>query len=100
MNYYPNNFWYYTNTMPSYTMQEKDENVIIDVQLPGHEKDDLTITYSSEYQAILIAIKDKDTLRVQIDRVIDPEKVTAELELGILHLKAPIKNTDKIIKIE
>ena len=97
---YPYSFWSHnTSGTYTYTMQVKDDVVEVEVKMPGVEKDKVDLNYSSEKQSINIKIGNKVDHDIYLSRQIDPDKITADLKLGILTIKAPVKNTDKSIQI-
>ena len=95
-------FWTQTTTRDNYlrVLQKEDkENVYIDADVPGIPKEDISLNYSSDKRSITIAVKDKVYQDIYLSRGIDTENIEATLELGILRIRAPIKNNDKVIQI-
>ena len=79
-------------------MIEKDGNLDIEVQLPGVDKKDILLTFDPEENIFLLNVEGRER-PIYLNRQIDGEKVTAVLALGVLKIRAPIKNTRRTIKI-
>ena len=97
----------YTFGLPSHTghsywwkMNEEEDSIILEFGLPGIKEDEIEIKYKSENGSIRLFVKDKAEKEVLLSRQVDPDKIEASLELGILSIKAPILNTDRIIEIK
>lgn len=98
---YPKPFWDYTNhSAYSYKREERDGNIVTEIQVPGKQKEDIEIKYSSENRSYTITIDGREySSQIYLIKQINPELITATLELGILTITAPILNSDKVIKI-
>lgn len=93
-------FWFSNHTSSgSWFYEIKDDKIYIEVALPGILKDDVKLTYRSGEEIINIFVKEKIDKDIRISRQIDPDNIDAHLDLGVLKIVAPIKNTDKEIKI-
>ena len=98
---YPYQFWSYTNqTVYSYKRYTKDNYILMEIELPGVEKASVELEYETATNHILLKIDDKNIGSMEPLRLIDPEKIEAELELGILKIKAPVKHSNKAIQIK
>ena len=98
---YPAPFWSYDSTYRyHYTMREEEDNILIDVTLPGIEKQDINLSYNEEKAILNVKIGEKIDTDIYLQRHINPDKIEAELELGILKIKAPVKNSNKTIQIK
>lgn len=94
-------FGEYTNTsMYSYKREVKDNSIIVDVALPGVAKEDVKAEYRSYSQSLCIFVKDKEEQEIPLYREVDSDKITAKLDLGILKITLPLRQTDKKIAIE
>ena len=83
-----------------YGVIEKEDHLEAELKLPGIKKDEIEIKYIADRNIINVFVKDKIDEDVYLNRQIAPEGIKASLDLGILLIKAPIKNTDKKIEIE
>jgi len=97
-------FWEYTNVTRehSYQQDETDEGLSLIVKLPGIKKQDIELKYSSKGFINLVIKKDGDPIvnqDIYLQRQINPDHITADLDLGVLTIAAPSQNTDKIIQI-
>jgi len=101
MNYFPRPFWYYTNSSAyTYKQEEINGSIVTEIQTPGKQKEDIEIKYSSENRSYTITIDGREySSQIYLSRQINPELITATLELGILTITAPILDSDKVIKI-
>ena len=101
LDYYDSPLWrYYSNSFSTYyKMEEVDNNIEVEIKMPGVKKEDLTVKYISDKSYLKIVLRDGGEREVYLQRQIDPEGIVATLELGILKITAPIKNTDRIIQI-
>ncbi len=88
-----------TQDFLNYTSREEDGSVHIDVSLAGVPKEDISLNYSSDNRTISMVINEKSYGDIYLSRQIDHKNITANLELGILKIRAPIKNNDKVIQI-
>jgi len=86
----------------NYSAKEEDGTVRIEVEVPGINKEQLTLRYKSEDRSISIKISgDHPTeKKLYISQDIQEEKLKASLALGILKITAPIKNADRTIQID
>ena len=98
---FPAPFWSYSATSRyHYTQKEINGEILIEVSLPGIEKQDVDLSHNAEREIINVKIgKDIDT-DIYLQRRIDPDNIVAELELGILKIRAPVKNSNKTIQIK
>ena len=95
------NPWGYTNaSMYSYRRYYDGNNIIVEVTLPGTEKKDIKLRYRPDSQSLCIFVKEREEQEIPIYKEIDPDNVTAKLELGVLKITLPFRHTDKEIKIE
>lgn len=98
---YPYKFWSYSNQSAYlYTRKEEDGHIVFEIELPGIEKDSVSISHSSETNSINIKVNDRDLGDIRVLRLIDADNIDAELNLGILKIRAPIKNSNKAIPIK
>jgi len=97
---YPYQFWSYSNqSVYSYKRSVKDDHILIEIELPGVEKDTIQLEYVSERGVISIKIDDKNIGEVDPLRLIEANGIEAELELGVLKIKAPVLHNNKVINI-
>jgi len=89
----------FTSPFSTYSQKEKDGFIETKIEMPGVKKKQISLTYNEEWGAITIHVDNKSRFTVQHNRRIDPDETTAELSLGILTIKAKVKNTDKHIPI-
>ena len=84
-----------------WSVEEIDDKIVVSAELPGKDKEDVDIRYRSENRTLKIEVKGGTSPPpIHIPRGIDPDKIEAKLEKGILTIEAPIKNTDKRITIK
>jgi len=102
LNDYPHPSWLYSSTSgrPPYKWEEKDDKIITTIDLPGMGQEQITVLYQSENRCINVEVEGAQGYNIYLSREIDPDKITARLELGVLTIEAPIKNTDKRIEIK
>lgn len=91
---------------PLYEVKMTREGVVITVDLPGVRKEDLSISASED--AVLVEaisriggamVRYKKLIRMPVP--IDPDKVSAKLMSGILHIVAPPKEMGfRKVKVE
>ena len=94
-------FWSYNHTASFTNKWEiKDNAVHIEVTLPGIDKGDVELKFCADREIINIFVKDKIDKDIILYRQIDPEKIEAELSLGVLRIRAPLKNQDRKIEIK
>ena len=84
----------------SYEQYEEDGNIIININLPGVNKKEAQLSYNEDSKKFTIFAKEKVDDNIYIQRQIEPEKVEAILEDGVLRIRAPIKNSDRQIQIK
>jgi len=84
----------------SFSVSEKDNEVIITGSLPGIDKKDVELTYHSDNKTFHIFVKDKIDRYIKIRYPIVEEEIEAELSLGILKVRAPILNSSRSIQIK
>jgi len=78
----------------------EDGNILIDYKLPGVKKEEVELSYNEDYNIITIFVEGNEYKNINLLKAIVPEKAEAELELGVLKIRAPIKDSNKIIKIK
>ena len=100
-NYYIYDLCNYSNTnfIANYKQEEKGGFIETKIDVPGIKKKQIALTYNEEWGGITIHVDDKSRFTVSHNKRIDPDETTAELSLGILTIKAKVKNTDKHIPI-
>ena len=97
---YPKPLWYRSSTIGrAYKIREIDDRVEVEMDLPGVDKENVELKYSSENFTLQIRIKDLPDKDIYISRQIDSDNIKAELKLGVLKVTMPIKNTDRTIQI-
>ena len=92
--------WSTTLDWYSEFQREEDDKILLDIKLPGVKKEDIQLSYNQEHNYNTVFVKDKVDKTIGLYRTVDPDKIEAELELGILKVKAPLKNSNKIIQIK
>ena len=98
---FPKPFWYRSSTFgAAYKIREIDNHVEVEMNLPGIEKKDVELKYSSYNFTLQVSIKDLQDKDILIAHQIDYDNIKAELKLGVLKVRMPIKNIDKTIQIE
>lgn len=90
---------YINSTLPAYAQQYKDNEVELTFKVPGIKKDEVEVTFSAEDNSIKVGIKGTDYW-AYLQKRIDDDKIEVVMDLGILTITAPIKNTDKKIPIK
>lgn len=85
-----------------YDYKIKDDEIIIEIEIPGVDKDSLSI--KSDYKSGTILIKKDDRIYKSFylpnNISIDFEKAKAELDKGILSIKLPIDKDKNKIEIQ
>ena len=100
---YPHSFYKsynWTSPYRSYKVEEKDNKIIAEIELPGVDRDKIDVSYQSETGSIRVEVKDGPSFDVLLSRRIDADAITAELDKGVLTIESPILNTDKRIEIK
>ena len=100
----PGVFWEQNYTYPSYAAYKRvinDNNVEIEIALPGVGKEDISLNYLSEKLSINITVESKGIDKdIYISNQVDPEAIEATLDKGLLKIVAPIKTNNIEIKIK
>ncbi len=101
-------------------IKEEDKNYLLEMDIPGFEKEDIKISYDDDYLTVLVEKKEeketKDNNYLRRERSfgsksrsfyfedIDPENIQAQYKNGILSINVPKKEQveveKKYIKIE
>lgn len=101
---FPYPFWSYTNSsLLSLAWEEKDDNILIEASIPGVDKSEIELSYSSDWggSKVKLKIPSKNVdEELSLSKQIDADKTKAKLDLGVLKITAPVVNTDRIIPIE
>ena len=98
---FPHPIYYRSSTIGrACKIREIDDQIEIEMDVPGVEKGDITLKYVSENNLLQVQVKDLQDKDILIPRQIDSDKIKADLKLGILKVTLPILNTDKTIQIE
>jgi len=95
----------------SYHYQEKDKEILIEMALPGINKDNIKLSYSDGFLNIKHNSKEEDSCKwsknfnetIRIIKDIDANKISAKFENGIVYINIPKKikiENKKIIKIK
>lgn len=99
---YPSPFWTYSNTSGlTYQREIVGDNIEVTIELPGMDKEDISLNYLSEKLSINLSIESKAIDQdIYLANQIDPEAITAKLEKGILKIVCPIKTNNRKISIQ
>ena len=95
----------------SYHYQEKDKEILIEMALPGINKDNIQLSYSDGFLNIKHKAKEEDSCKwsknfnetIRIIKDIDANKISAKFENGIIYINIPKKlkiENETIIKIK
>ena len=93
------NYYYHPGESPTFKLTRKEDTYIATLELPGVTKEEIDISYSSEDGGINIVVKEERYL-IPIQSAIDQEGITAKLDLGILTVTIPKKDTSHKIQIK
>jgi HSP20 family protein len=81
---------------PTTYMDHDDKSYYIQIEMPGVKKEDLELTISDQSYCVRGAREDIEFLGCYVlTHAVDPEKVKAKFENGLLNIEIPIK---KILK--
>jgi HSP20 family molecular chaperone IbpA len=93
-------FWTYgVGTGISYETRMEDGVISIDVKLPGIPKENIQLSYLEDPYRFNIFVKGDVDRDIYLSNRIDIENTTAELELGVLKIRAPIKISRQTVEI-
>ena len=95
--------WPETTTYDAYysiTQKTVDGCLEIDVEMPGVTKEEIELKYLDNEEVISIFAKGKINKYIYPRGKIDIDKIEAKLDLGILKIRVPLKNNDRIIKVQ
>lgn len=87
--------WYYTwkqDTTQASNGTVKDGVVEISVDVPGVPLEDISITYSKNVLKIETSTENRKYTYEYSTPELDPNKIEAKLALGVLSIKAPLKD--------
>ena len=85
-------------------IKETDDEVSIDLEVPGYQKDQLSIEYHNQVLTVSSSIKEDEenplelrpfTKTLRVSDKVDPDQLKATLKNGILNISIPLK-----VKIE
>ena len=104
--FYENGTPYISQTKNKYRWNETDDSYTLDVVMPGMTKKDIDLTFKEGVLTIKCKkdVSDSDTqfYGVKTDqsfsnfpRAVNADKVSAEMENGVLSIKMPKKESDK-----
>lgn len=95
-------YYHYNYTRPdsTYHVTLEGDTIEVTVRLPGVKKKNIDIKYSEEDNGIYVNVKDGAQHYIPMQRAIEVDKIEAELDLGILTITIPIKDTQTNIQIK
>ena len=95
---------------PLADLSETDDAYLVEVELPGVKRDDVTIEWSESHLTIQGEVKEKEregllrhrtrrvgrfAYRVTLPRHVDADKIEANLDEGVLTVRVPKSETNK-----
>ena len=96
--YYRYNYYNYGG--PSFKMSLEDGVISATLSLPGIKKKEIDLSYSHEDEGIYLTIQEQQKYFIPIQHAIDETNIIADLDLGILTIKIPTKDTRTAIQIK
>jgi len=90
---------FFNTTALRYSVDYTGGEMIMELRVPGIKQEDIDIRYSQEDNAVYVDVGGKEYVHY-LQKAINPDEIEAKLDLGILTLTAPIRNTDKKIEIK
>lgn len=96
----PYRYNYHTYGGPSFKMEIDGGIITATLSIPGIKKEEIDLSHSKEDEGIFVTIQGKQKYFIPIQQTIDEDKITADLDLGILTIKIPTKNTRTSIQIK
>jgi len=92
--------WIYTHTgIMSNKVWEEDGCINVEIEMPGKSKSDIFLTFDPEKLMFTLKVGDREW-DFHISRQVEIDKIDAQLNLGILSIRAPVKNTVKEIEVK
>ena len=71
------------------------------INLPGIKKEDISLVYKPEIKVLELTVQGYETpRRLSLPDQADPDNIAAELNLGVLKIRSPIKDTSRQIQIK
>lgn len=95
-------FYNYTySASPTYpnNVSYEGDSIIVTIHLPGVRKKEIDISFSDDDGGVTVLSRDHRYF-IPIQTSIDADKIEAELELGILTITIPKRDTSHKIKIK
>lgn len=92
---------------PLYDIFETDDAIIISVDLPGSDKNEINLEISEGILKLDAPCRkpipsrgEKYTLQLRIPEYVDPDKATARYQNGVLEIRIPKKQPSKGVRIK
>ena len=77
----------------NYRLKKEDQATILEIDLPGVKHEDLSVKYDNGYLTIQTSKDRHYKESFKLANVIDGEKISAKLELGVLTVTLPYKES-------